>query len=164
LQALSTRGLGRDVTEVAEPGLARLLLANVEELRVELSSLARTTAAQGARVEDMQATLRRIDQHVSDCPARGGWTHLREDLSEIRVMVGAHDRLISENTGYRQGKHESRRFKETPKFGLHSFLPGDQGVSFSVSIKDPKVWGKIVFYTLLGIGAGTGATFLLQYL
>jgi hypothetical protein len=153
---------------VTEPEVVKLLLSSQEQIRSEIGNLARVTAAQGAkldgvedRVEDLQASVQRIHQYTVECPARGGWQGLKEDLSEIRIMVGAHDREISENVGYRQGKQAARGFKDTPKHGsnVSSLAPA---ATLSFSVKDPKVWGKIVFYTL--VGAMAAASFAAQFM
>jgi hypothetical protein len=154
---------------VTEPEVVKLLLSSQEQIRSEIGNLARVTAAQGAkldgvedRVEDLQASVQRIHQYTVECPARGGWQGLKEDLSEIRIMVGAHDREISENVGYRQGKQAARGFRDTPKQGNDTRSLSPAAATFSLSVKDPKVWGKIVFYTL--VGAMAAASFAAQFM
>ncbi len=78
-------------------------------------------------------------------------------------MVGAHDREISENVGYRQGKQAARGgFKDTPKHGNEYKSLAPAAATLSLSVKDPKVWGKIVFYTL--VGAMAAASFVAQFM
>ena len=145
---------------MTDPEVVRLLLSGQEEIRKEIVSIARVTAAQGAKIdaiesrfEEIQVSMLRISQHTADCQARGGWTTIREDVSEIRVMVSEHDRKLSENAGYQAGKSA---MKETPKHGysgVHSMAP----VTLSLAVKDPKTWAKIVFYTVFGAAAAASA-------
>lgn len=157
LQEVTVGGRGK-VSAVTDPEIVRLLLSSQEQIRSDVGNLARATAAQGAKIDgvvqqvgELQSAVARIHQHTVDCMARAGFPALREDLSEIRAVVTHHDRELSESAGYRAGK--ASRPKETPKHGnrFSSLAPSTDGaVSVSLSIRDPKLWGKIVFYTLVG--------------
>lgn len=157
--------LGKTIRPLPDSGVLQLLVSSQDQIRSEIGNLARLTAAQGAKIdtfekrfEEIQKTVSRIYEHNTDCPARAHYQQLREDLSEIRVMVGTHDRQLAEDHGYKA----ARRNKLTPWSGvpkMPSSAPG--AVSLSLSIRDPKVWGKILFYT--AVSAMAAASFIAQY-
>lgn len=165
LQQVARVGEYKRTMAVTDPEVVRLLLSGQEEIRKEIGSLARSTAAQGAKIdgmesrfEEIQSSMLRISQHTADCQARGGWISLREDVSEIRVMVSEHDRKLSENAGYQAGKSAMKSTPKSGYSGVHSMAP----MTLSVAVKDPKTWAKIVFYTVLG--AVTAASFIHSFL
>lgn len=146
-----------------EGSVLQVVLASQEQIRSEINKLAQITAAQGAkidafekRVETFQDSLSKLYEHNQDCPARSHWQGLREDLSEIRVMVGTHDRQLAEEQGFKAG----RKTKPTPWAGLAKYTSSPP-VAISLSIKDPKVWGKIIFYT--AVAAAAAASLVAQY-
>lgn len=157
--------LGKTYRFPPESGVLQLVINSQDQIRAELSNLAKATAAQGAkidtfekRLEGLQETVNRVYVHNNECPARAHWQSLREDLSQIRVMVGTHDRQLAEDQGYKQ----ARKGKQTPFLGVPKFPSNAPGVSLSIAIKDPKVWGKILFYTV--VSAMAAASFIAQYM
>lgn len=147
-----------------DTGILQVVLNSQEQIRSEINNLARITAAQGAKLETFdkrfdffQDSLSKIYEHNSNCPVKTHLQELREDVSEIRVMVGTHDRQLAEEQGFKAG----RKMKPTPWAGISKYTSSPP-VTLSLSIKDPKVWGKIIFYT--AVGAVAAASLIVQYL
>lgn len=157
--------LSKTIRPLPDSGVLQLLVSSQDQIRTEISNLAKATAAQGAKIdtlekrsEEIQKSVNRIYEHNTDCPARAHFQQLREDLSQIRIMVSAHDRQLAEEQGYKT----ARRNKPTPWSGVPKVPSAPPGaVSLSLSIRDPKVWGKILFYT--AVSAMAAASFIAQY-
>lgn len=151
------RALNQDwnAMATANPDIIRLLLASQEQIRTELGKLSRSAAAQEARttamaenVTELKSAIGRIHQYTVTCPARSGWRDLKEDISEIRIMAMSHEREIAEGSGYRKAKTSNGPSKK--QTSLTSFGPP---LSISFAFRDPKFWGKVVFYSLLAAAA-----------
>jgi hypothetical protein len=148
----------------SDTGILQVVLAGQEQIRSEINKLAQIAAAQGAKLETFdkrfdffQDSLSKIYEHNSNCPVKTHLQELRGDVSEIRVMVGTHDRQLAEEQGFKAG----RKMKPTPWAGISKYTSSPP-VTLSLSIKDPKVWGKIIFYTI--VAAAAGASLLAQYM
>lgn len=142
------------------PDVIQLILTSQEQIRSEIGKLARVTSAQGARlgsldnhVSDLKLAVNRVHQYTVECPARGGWQTLKEDISEIRVMTKVHDRELAESQGYRASEMANRSSKK--RNSLTSWGPGAP-LSVSLAIRDPKFWGKVIFYSLVAAAASFG--------
>ena len=154
--------LGKTYRGTPEASVLQVVLASQEQIRSEINNLARITAAQGAKIDGfdkhfdlMQDSIAKLYEHNNNCPVKTHLQELRGDVSEIRVMVGTHDRQLAEEQGFKAG----RKTKPTPWAG--SKYISSPPVALSLSIKDPKVWGKIIFYTVVGVAAA--ASLLSQY-
>jgi len=148
----------------SDAGVLQIVLNSQEQIRSEINNLARITAAQGAKLETFdkrfdffQDSIAKIYEHNSNCPTKTHLQELRGDVSEIRVMVGAHDRKLAEEQGFKAG----RKIAPTPWAGVSKYTSSPP-VTISLAIKDPKVWGKIIFYT--AVGAVAAASLIVQYL
>jgi len=156
--------LGKTYRGTPEASILQVVLASQEQIRSEINKLVQITAAQGAKLETFdkrfdffQDSLAKIYEHNSNCPTKTHLQELRGDVSEIRVMVGAHDRKLAEEQGFKAG----RKIAPTPWAGISKYTSSPP-VTISLAIKDPKVWGKIIFYTI--ISAVAGASLIVQYL
>lgn len=155
--------LGKTYRGMPETSILQVVLAGQEQLRSEINRLVQSTAAQGAKIDGfdkrfdlMQDAVAKLYEHNRNCPIKSHLQELRGDVSEIRVMVGSHDRQLAEEQGFKEG----RKTKATPWAG--SKYVSAAPISLSLSIKDPKVWGKIIFYTFVGLAAA--ASLLSQYM
>jgi hypothetical protein len=156
--------LGKTYRGTPEASILQVVLASQEQIRSEINKLAQITAAQGAKLESFdkrfdlfQDSLEKLYEHNNNCPTKTHLQELRGDVSEIRVMIGAHDRQLAEEQGFKAG----RKIKPTPWVGVTKYASSPP-VALSLSIKDPKVWGKIIFYTVVGVAAAT--SLLAQYM
>lgn len=156
--------LGKTYRGTPEASILQVVLASQEQIRSEINKLAQITAAQGAKLESFdkrfdlfQDSLEKLYEHNNNCPTKTHLQELRGDVSEIRVMIGAHDRQLAEEQGFKAG----RKIKPTPWVGVTKYTSSPP-VAISLNIKDPKVWGKIIFYTVVGVAAAT--SLLAQYM
>lgn len=156
--------LGKTYRGTPEASVLQVVLASQEQIRSEINKLVQVTAAQGAKIDGfdkrfdlVQDSLEKLYEHNNNCPTKTHLQELRGDVSEIRVMVGAHDRQLAEEQGFKAG----RKTKPTPWVGVSKYASSPP-VSLSLSIKDPKVWGKIIFYT--AVGAAAAASLFAQYM
>jgi hypothetical protein len=147
----------------SDSGILQIVLNSQEQIRFEIGNLARITAAQGAKLESLdkhfdlfQESIAKLYEHNNNCPTKTHLQELRGDVSEIRVMVSAHDRQLAEEQGFKAG----RKMKPTPWAGISKYASAAP-VTISLAIKDPKVWGKIIFYT--AVAAAAAASLFAQY-
>jgi hypothetical protein len=155
--------LGKTYRGLPEAGVMQMVLASQEQIRSEINKLVQITASQGAKLESLdkhfdlfQESIAKIYEHGNNCPTKTHLQELRGDVSEIRVMVSAHDRQLAEEQGFKAG----RKMKPTPWSGISKYTSSPP-VTLSLSIKDPKVWGKIIFYT--AVAAAAAASLFAQY-
>jgi hypothetical protein len=155
--------LGKTYRGTPEASLLQVVMASQEQIRSEINKLVQVTAAQGAKLESFdkrfdlfQDSIAKLYEHNNNCPTKTHLQELRGDVSEIRVMVSTHDRQLAEEQGFKAG----RKIKPTPWAGLSKYTSSPP-VTLSLSIKDPKVWGKIIFYT--AVAAAAAASLFAQY-